>query len=369
MHCFRELDRKNPYVPTEWGLFRQEVIVAERSRRFLTYVPDGIKPSAALVMILGPNGCSAEELAEKSGWKELADDQKFVVFFLEPENGAWNIQEPYGFPDGDIAYVNAVFVKGCEGIHYCVHESKKYLFGVNKGGCIAQMAAMAEPALYAGMATVGANEVSDAYCAACGSDYCRNLNGFVDPTARKGIRKSDIPMPVWICDDPERGSEKMLLSYWIRANRAEGVPHLAKDDVAEYSGTEEMQSPVSQDKGACRVWKSEWPGASQNYGKEKIGRIWKTFLSQHQRWMAEPGGSLRFAQNPVQDLGMEYHFEEIGGWMREKRSQNKGAAGIRDAWIWLHRRDLCRKYKLASGGAGTGLYRCLSDCRSRKAGY
>ena len=78
-----------------------------------------------------------------------------------------------------------------------------------------------------------------------------------------------------------------------------------------------MQSPVSQDKGACRVWKSEWPGVSQNYGKEVICRIWKTFLSRHQRWMAEPGGSLRFVQDPVQDIGMEYHFEEIDGWMRE----------------------------------------------------
>ena len=33
--------------------------------------------------------------------------------------------------------------------------------------------------------------------------------------------------------------------------------------------------------------------------------------------MSGPGGDLRMTRDPVADLGMEYHYEEIGGWMRE----------------------------------------------------
>ena len=33
--------------------------------------------------------------------------------------------------------------------------------------------------------------------------------------------------------------------------------------------------------------------------------------------MSGPGGDLRVTKDPVADLGMEYHYEEIGGWMRE----------------------------------------------------
>ena len=33
--------------------------------------------------------------------------------------------------------------------------------------------------------------------------------------------------------------------------------------------------------------------------------------------MSEPGGSLRLTQDPVRDLGMEYRYEPVDGWMRE----------------------------------------------------
>ena len=33
--------------------------------------------------------------------------------------------------------------------------------------------------------------------------------------------------------------------------------------------------------------------------------------------MSSPGGELRVTKDPVRDLGMEYHYEEFDGWMRE----------------------------------------------------
>lgn len=321
MHYFRKIDPKDPYATLEWGVFEQKVNVEGKDRRFLTYIPDGIKPATSMVMVLGPDHCSAETLFKSSGWRELAGNEqnreRFIVFFLESEDGVWHTDEPYGFSEGDVAYVNAVFAKGCERLHYCIHESKNYLYGVREGGCIAHMAAMSEPALYAGLVTIGAGDVLDAYCFAGSQDYCQNLDGFLDPTARKRVRKGDIPVPVWIIDDPECGSADRTLQYWRNANRTNNEAVKIAEDIVEYMRTDEMEYPVNQDKGTCHIWKSEWAGASQNYGSAQIGRIWNTFLSRHQRWMADPGGSLRFAQDPVDDLGMEYHFEEIGGWMRE----------------------------------------------------
>ena len=321
VHYFREIDLRDPYATLEWGVFEQKVTVEGKDRRFLTYIPDGTKPAASVVMVLGPNHCSAEDLLESSGWRELAGSGQnsacFIVFFLEPEDGVWNTNEPYGCDEGDVAYVTAVFAKGCERFHYCIHESKNYLYGVREGGCVAHMAAMAEPALYAGLVTIGAGDVPNEYCVANRRDYCRNLDGFVDWAAKKQIRKGDIPVPVWMIDDPERGSADHALQYWRGTNRADKEAEHIGEDVVEYIRTGDMEYPVNQDKGACHIWRSEWAGASQDYGSAHISRIWKTFLSRHQRWMADPGGSLRFAQDPVQDLGMEYHLEEIGGWMRE----------------------------------------------------
>lgn len=87
--------------------------------------------------------------------------------------------------------------------------------------------------------------------------------------------------------------------------------------MTEYFRTEETDYPVNQDKDAYRVWESTWLGSSKDYGSAYINRIWNDFLSCHRRWMADPGGSLRITYNPDEDPNMEYHYEEIDGWMRE----------------------------------------------------
>ena len=45
--------------------------------------------------------------------------------------------------------------------------------------------------------------------------------------------------------------------------------------------------------------------------------IWNEFLYGVRRWMADPGGDLRMTLDPIADQGMERHYEEVGGWMRE----------------------------------------------------
>ncbi len=43
----------------------------------------------------------------------------------------------------------------------------------------------------------------------------------------------------------------------------------------------------------------------------------RQFLFSQRRWMSGPVGDLRVTKNPEHDLGMEYHYEKIDGWMRE----------------------------------------------------
>lgn len=89
MRYSRKVDPKNPYATLEWGVMEQNVTIAGRTRRCLTYIPDGVRSIAACVIILGPDGCSAEELLENSGWRELADSGQekdgLILFFAEPE--------------------------------------------------------------------------------------------------------------------------------------------------------------------------------------------------------------------------------------------------------------------------------------------
>lgn len=315
-------DPKNPYAPKFSGTFELPVEYAGKKRRMLAYVPHDIRESTAGILVLGENGQTADNLLEHSGWCEIADTEeckeRLIVFFLEPENGAWDTNEAYGTPDGDVAYINAAALAAADRKLFCVHESKFYLVGCKEGGVLANMAAAYDPAFFAGVASVGGSAVSEQYLTDCGQAYALNLDGFEDPEHRKDIHKQDIPMPAWIIDDPtvSTGTGDAILTYWRNACEAEEGRQLSPDQYEYYRVKETPYAP-NQEKEAYRVCHSSIPGASEQYAKRLQRRIWKDFLYRQRRWMSSPGGELRVTKDPVRDLGMEYHYEEFDGWMRE----------------------------------------------------
>lgn len=315
-------DPKNPYAPKFSGTFELPVEYAGKKRRMLAYVPHDIRESTAGILVLGENGQTADNLLEHSGWCEIADTEeckeRLIVFFLEPENGAWNTNEACGTPDGDVAYINAAALAAADRKLFCVHESKFYLVGCKEGGVLANMAAAYDPAFFAGVASVGGSAVSEQYLTDCGQAYALNLDGFEDPEHRKDIHKQDIPMPAWIIDDPtvSTGTGDAILTYWRNACEAEEGRQLSPDQYEYYRVKETPYAP-NQEKEAYRVCHSSIPGASEQYAKRLQRRIWKDFLYRQRRWMSSPGGELRVTKDPVRDLGMEYHYEEFDGWMRE----------------------------------------------------
>ncbi|MDO4269467.1 MAG: PHB depolymerase family esterase [Eubacteriales bacterium] len=319
----RAVDPDAPLQPLYVGTFEHTVTVGGRQRRFLVYIPEGARPSTAGVFVLPENGKTADDLWRESGWRTLADTdetrEKLIVFFLEPEGGKWNTAEPYGKPDGDVAYIEAVYLAGAQRLQFCVHESKFYLTGCREGGVLAHMAAMFNPAVWAGVASVGGASVAPAYRKAAADDYCTNLDGFIDETHRLNLKKGEIPMPAWVIDDPDApgGTDDGTAAYWRRSCGVTEAGRQTAPDTVTFVRTAEPPYAPNQEKEAFRVCVSTIAGASSGYANLLLRRIWKDFLYRQRRWMSGPGGDLRVTRDPVADLGMEYHYEKIGGWMRE----------------------------------------------------
>lgn len=318
MFYTRSKDPLHPYHPFEWGLFEQRMEVCGQSRRILTYIPETALPSAAGVLVFGEDGQTAEEVFDTGHWKSIADgDGNLMVFVLEPQNGRWNADEAYADPAGDMTYVQAVLGKVGERVHYCVHESKIYLFGTGAGGTLAHMTAMAMPAIYAGLATVDADEVSEQYREACRRSACINLDGFLDTTGSLGRYNGDIPLPVWMAENTGHAAAVGTRQYWQAANRTDSQPCEIAADTVEFRRSADTEYPVNQDKEAYRVRYIRLSDKASADNTGLAARAWREFLSRHQRWMADPGGDLRMVIHPIRDLDMEYHTEEIDGWMRE----------------------------------------------------
>ena len=67
-----KIDPKHPYLPIHYGTFEQFVDVGGRKRRFLLYIPDGVRESCPGVLVLGGNGRTADDLVRESGWCALS---------------------------------------------------------------------------------------------------------------------------------------------------------------------------------------------------------------------------------------------------------------------------------------------------------
>ena len=314
------IDPLHPMEPTWQGIITRMVSIAGDERRVLYYVPEHAMASTSGVMLLPPSGVSAELFLEKSGWKYIADTEerkeKLILCVLESAPSGWNTGESYGDRAGDVAYIRAACLDFSRRDLFCVHESRYYIVGYSDGAVMAQMAAMDDPAFYGGVACVGSGPVAEDYRLRAGEDWCLNLDGFEDPEHRLQIQKSEVPLPVWLIQTGEGTLRHEDLDYWRSACGADRSCQVDRDTVA-YFRSKDPVDPVDQDREAYRVWSSLIPGGDAAFGVNLNRRIWKDFLCGDRRWMSEPGGSLRMAADPVRDLGCEYHYELVGGWMRE----------------------------------------------------
>ena len=276
------------------GVFEREVYVGPRKRRMLIYVPEGTRPSCPGVFVLGENGQSADDLLQNSRWRELADNddsrEKFIVFFLEPENGIWHTEEEYGVRDGDVAYVNAAFLEGCKRDLVCVHESRFYLFGCSEGGIIANMAAMQHPVVWAGIGAAGNINVQRTYMQAAAKDDCVDLDGFEDENHSICLKKGDTAVPAVIFhDEKDQKTVNPLIQYWLHA------AGITSEGTAEIPGTiEYVRScpppfPGNQDKDAFRVSVRMTEQAGTDFANDLLPDV-KAFLFAQRRWMGDPGG-------------------------------------------------------------------------------
>ncbi len=324
-HFFPMVNPDDPYLPSCYGIAMTTVQVGSKQRRVLLYMPRKARASTLPVTVLLPDGWTVERGLEETNWARLAEEDesrdKFVVMFLEPENGGkWNLDSPFGDPEGPAAYVDTAVDKifgACKYVHADI--SRFGLIGYGAGGTAAQMTAMAYPAHVASVVSVGAGPVKPEYAKAAGDAICEKLAFYVFSGADKGIRNREVPVPTWIVDDPTACAESSepSLRYWRETVGAEETGVLIAPDITAYRRMTPPPHPINQEQAVYTVLHSSIPGILETMGKDDNRRFWKYFLSRIHRIPGDPEGDLHIHRDPVLDCGCEYHYELIDGWYRE----------------------------------------------------
>lgn len=317
-----------PTAPASPRRIEHAFEVDGRTRRVVTIVPDGVPASGTGIVVLPPSGGTIDELLESEAWwKACQGDadlgrEPFVLIVGEPAT-RWVL--PWSVVPGaeasartEIEYLRHVIAIVEDRRAFCVHESKRYLVGYGDGGAIAKLAALEDPARFAGLAAVDAPPVPARHARDISSEHCVNLHGY-DNDGSVPLRKGDVGLPVWLIGSRARAVDEAETDLWRARNgcTADTGAERVDEETVEYVRRSRPRFPRDEDAAAHRVRVSHRKQPSRPDDLEHVHELVHGFLRRQQRWMSRPGGDLRVAVDPVHDLGMVRRDEEIAGLRRE----------------------------------------------------
>ena len=314
---------------TEGPLVRNRISVDGRDRGYSYYVSSKVdkKGFNFIVYALHDNGQTAEEFAEQSGWKKIAEKNGFVVVFPEavdktwaPNSGAEDhyLKAVYDdasthmlLPAGDAPPQNFGPRGGAEAAGGGGRDREapnaegggnrrnggpprvmtwfpfQYLTGAGAGGRVAQEFAIDYPGVYAALATLNATPFNAIY--AKGNEpaqaYFQEMRFKNASPVWKQLKK-DVPVAVWLFNSHEPGAAgKKLADYWKQADRVSS--NGPATTVAGFNTTiyRNSTNPAQQ----VRV--STLP-ASSKPDATLAAAIWSDFFSHVARWTSSPNGDL-----------------------------------------------------------------------------
>jgi polyhydroxybutyrate depolymerase len=267
------------------------------------YIPDNFEPCSPGVMILTPNGTSAQsflEAGQGQNWLGLCDSYGIAAVVAEPyEANVWNLANSVNFRDDD-AFLKNVYdtirsKTAAIPAAFDLDERALYLAGYAEGGNAAHKFAMLWPQLFAGMASVDGGTLSGSIIEAYGNrlSYPFAQTGSLDGHGAITLFNKDIPTPVWMIASNPAVNGGAVKEHWIAA--AGASPGAANDYAEEV-----------YENDTKRVWVS----AGENAYRLTPEVIYREFFAKVHRFMAEPGGTLEWAVGHTNQDGKGFFFTE-----------------------------------------------------------
>lgn len=155
------------------------------------------------VFLLPPSGTDAWEFLEESGWKDLAEKENLYLVVLEPENGAWKTDETE-YIGSMVKYINTR-------PFFAAFASKFYGVAYGDGAdCLGRYSRRYAKS-FAGVALLGTTGMS------------QEEKIFLETTDSpvKGVRLSQIQMPVWAVAAEETAAVSRMLEYYRKADHSQ----------------------------------------------------------------------------------------------------------------------------------------------------
>lgn len=299
----------NPYAPPIQGVFHnQSPLDKTVPGTYTVYIPGSFEPCSPAIVILTPDGISAESFYESdrgANWTRVADTHGAALVIAEPyEAGKWNLNNsPTARFDEIFLYEvwNTINKKSASiPAAFDLDERALYWAGYEEGGSAVHKMALLWPQLFAGLVSINGEDVSsdiiDLFGEQASFPFEQSQN--TDGKQTIGLPNNKIPVPVWMISADTYSGNDYLKVHWINA------------DNASYSGSKEYVTE-SYENGAARVWITRGQDITEEI-------IYSEFLYPVQRFDFIPGGELRWRIPLVNNGTTGFFFTEemVDGFLR-----------------------------------------------------
>ena len=253
-----EIDKQDQFGTYYEGYLEGSVETDNGARTYKLYVPENCRRDASAYYLAIPNDVATDEFLVKSGWIDIADEDKVVLCVFEPENKTW------GSAEEEKAYFTAAY-SAFNGTAHVYHDIFNWRWiGYGAGGEHMQRYIMNNPLSTAAAVIVdGSDTITGDELNRIGSTPFSSRSTTFD------ITYGETPVPVWLISKSINDNTQAVIDYWKTANDVEG------EAIALAEGYQFNQKPFSpsiftydQKVGIVRVTEKETNYFDPEFTKE-----------------------------------------------------------------------------------------------------
>ncbi len=289
---YRGIFRDTPYETILTGGYRG--CLPEEDHSYWVYFPEGMEYSCRHLVLLLPNDQTVDEFLEKTGWREVADQEKILLLI------AGSREDPWGRWEQEEERLSALDRVRNDRTYMDTQRAFSYLAGYGEGAELGHRFVVKNPAVYASAAFLGKVDTEE---------------GFLREEGEKGSAAPDIPRkavpcPVCFVGDPAWFPEKVL-AYWRQANRSEPVAYRQGENIVWLPDASQLESTVEH-QPVARV---QLTAERRTEAADVAASVWKGFLSRTVRATGILNGDLHPYRTAAQ-WGCCRREIRVDGWMR-----------------------------------------------------
>lgn len=260
-----------------------------------------------VVVLNTPEGEETAPWLAQSGWIDRADEEKLVLYVLEPgSSGEW------GTPAEEFAYMETAVghFADARGNYYQPSEAY-YAVGYDSAGSALQQVVMRDPILFAAGAFVDASEIDPQFLQSLDSDFYATPDWDGNQVA-----SSEVPMPVWLINSATSATTDGVVDHWKEANQtsSKGTGYQGGQIFEQEPGT--LYGYVAESSRVA-VGVLEQTNIRKNHKQEQLDEKIYDFLSSYTRYGGNVGGNTVGFRPDYDKLGVTYQTMVVNNRLRE----------------------------------------------------